>query len=243
MIPLPSLPFPLTIWHKAKATPYYRENSGRGVRHASRVGATAIDLDCQITRDGVIVCTHWPNPLRHGFTDPAGLLHRDAQVRHMSLAEVTRLRAPGGHRIIPARRMIRLARDAGVVPCFEVKGDTRFQKRRTYRQLRRAVRRHGWPCVVMTLPHLGGRNRGYKRLAAARAKGLPTLVLTGASRFQRGRVPKAQWAHVDLVKGPFASFGKPARVKRLGPGSKYGCSVGDGNARRVTRRLRAKWRK
>lgn len=235
------LRFPLTIWHKPHDWPYYAENSKTGIAHAAKVGATGIDLDCHVTRDGVIVATHWPRPLLHGFHDPLGKIAHHAHVGTLTVAEVQRLRTREGYRIWTAVELLECSKTQGITPCFEVKEDARFQRWHTFNQLREASTRLAWPLVVMTMPHLGGRNRGYKRLAAAHRAELHTMVLTGSGRLQRGLVPRSAWAYVDMAKGPFAALGKPRSRKRLGVGSKYGREVGSLNARRITERLNRRW--
>ena len=76
---------------------YAKENSPEGVKYAANHGYDSIDLDIQMTKDGVPVDTHWGTPMsKDGFFDPQGKLNPDTHVSDMTLAEVTRLRNHDG---------------------------------------------------------------------------------------------------------------------------------------------------
>jgi endonuclease/exonuclease/phosphatase family metal-dependent hydrolase len=88
------------MFHKADGIPintYAKENSPQGVRYAAEHNYDSIDLDVQITKDGVPVNTHWGQPMmRDGFFDPQHQIPEGTQVNEMTLAEVTRLRNRDG---------------------------------------------------------------------------------------------------------------------------------------------------
>lgn len=76
---------------------YAKENSPQGIKYAAKNGYDSIDLDIQITKDGVPVNTHWGQPMaKDGFYDPLHQLPDSKQVSDMTLAEVTRLRNHDG---------------------------------------------------------------------------------------------------------------------------------------------------
>lgn len=237
MATVPDLKYPLTIFHKKKSQRYYFEDSYRGINFADAHGATAIDLDCTITKDGVIIVNHWSDIHKNSYH---GKVPAHAHVEDLNWDVVKTLKNPAGYVIRRAVDAIAHCKSKDIIPCFEVKGDKRFEHASTYKQLVDASIKHNWPILIMTLPHVGGKQHGYKRLAAAKAAGLHTMVLVNVTKYGRGQVPASAWQYLDLVKGPvvWTTRGRPARVKRLGPGSKWGASVGAGNARRVTRRLR-----
>ena len=103
------------------------ENSVRGIRRAARRGYDAIDLDLQITSDGVIVGTHWGRPMVHdGFHDPEGKIPRYRPVKRLRWAQVHRLVA-GRYRIQRIERLLRACARRGFVALLEPKGDPRFE--------------------------------------------------------------------------------------------------------------------
>lgn len=113
------------IYHRLQPFKHV-ENSLRGIRLAARGGYDAIDIDLQMTDDGVIVATHWGRPLAHdGFHDPEGKIPRYRPVRRMTWAQVSRL-VSGGYRIRRIERILRSCADRGVVAVLEPKGDPRF---------------------------------------------------------------------------------------------------------------------
>jgi hypothetical protein len=88
------------MFHKEDNLPintYAKENSPQGIRYAANNNYDSIDLDIQITKDGVPVNTHWGQPMaKDGFYDPLGKLKPGTQVSDMTLEEVTRLRNHDG---------------------------------------------------------------------------------------------------------------------------------------------------
>lgn len=131
------------------------------------------------------------------------------------------------------RDVMAAAADAGVTVCMEAKTSGDFNT------LRADAEATGCRLVVMTLPHLGGKNNGYNRLRDAHAAGLPTLVLLNTTRFGRGQVPADKWKYLTYTKGPAIwQRGRPSTVIRLGGGSRYGISASTRNARTLTKNLR-----
>lgn len=163
-----------SIAHVRKGLAYHLANSLRGIRAARRARKREIDLDLQMTKDGVIVVCHWPRPLLHdGFRDPQGKIGRLRTVSSMTLAEVRRLRAHGGYRIVPLAAALQECGKVGIDARLEPKGDRRFRN-----QAR-------WDLVRNTADHFGVKLRGYAlpQNAAAlpymRSAGIPSTRLKG----------------------------------------------------------------
>ncbi len=163
------------IYHVAKGEPYHRGNSLRGIRRAARLGYDAIDLDLQITSDGVVVNTHWGQPLlRDGFYDPRGRIKRTARVRDLTWREVKRLRTRDGYRIRRLRRVLRACKRHGIEACLEPKNDPRFTRDRVWASIRADADLTGAHVSVRALRHLG---RGVRRVRAARRAGFTAWTI------------------------------------------------------------------
>lgn len=166
------------ILHVRKGEPYHRENSIRGVRRAKRRGYDAIDIDLQMTRDGVIVATHWGQPLlRDGFRDPQGKITKRARVRNLTWAEVQRLEAPGGYRIQRLETILRECARKGIIAVLEPKADTRFEKPAVWQHVAAMaddLGAHIAGYTIRTLPMAGA---GARRAAAMRAAGIDAHVI------------------------------------------------------------------
>lgn len=122
----------MAVYHPRKGQPYHQVNSIRGIRRAKRKGYTEIDLDMQMTKDRVIVGTHWPRPMfKDGFRDPYRELSRLRTVASMTWEEVRRLKAgrfPRTYRIQRIERLLQECARRGVGAVLEPKGDNRFDQ-------------------------------------------------------------------------------------------------------------------
>lgn len=119
----------LNIFHVRKGQPYHVGNSIRGIRRAARRGFTKIDIDLQITIDGVIVGCHWPRPLRmDGFRDPKRKVGKDAVVAKLPWSTVSRLVAGRiiRYRIRRIEALLAECGRRGIIALLEPKGDSRF---------------------------------------------------------------------------------------------------------------------
>jgi hypothetical protein len=107
---------------------YAFENSPAGIKFAAKHGYKSIDLDMQITKDGVPVVTHWSKPLeKDGFYDPKGKIGKGKKVSDMTLAEVMRLRNKDGKsQIYPLATMVQHLKKNGIAGDLEAKNDKRF---------------------------------------------------------------------------------------------------------------------
>lgn len=105
------------------------ENSLRGIERARRGGYDAIDLDMQITADGIIVGTHWGRPMvLDGFHDPEHKIPRYRTVRRLRWAQVARLVTPDRYHIQRIETLLRACARKGIVAVLEPKGDPRFRE-------------------------------------------------------------------------------------------------------------------
>lgn len=183
-------------WRFLHLADYALNDSLAGVRLAKKLGYRWIDLNFQVTLDGVIVCTHWSNPLRHGWRDPLGKLDRDTRVWHMTWAEVQRLRhRRSGRRIYTGLGILRYAARHGVGVEFEVKPSPGFKVSSTWAAIRRVADETELDIVVKAIHNLGDAGVYLKR---AHEAGFTTIVLPRGTR----RISTSWWPFVDYVRGP-----------------------------------------
>lgn len=118
------------IFHVAWPVLKHVENSVRGIRYADAHGFKAIDIDMQITKDRVIVGTHWARPMRRdGFRDPKRLIRPGTPIRRLTWTQASRLVAghrPRRYRIQRIEKLLGVCARHGVVALLEPKGDARF---------------------------------------------------------------------------------------------------------------------
>lgn len=170
------------IYHVPHGVPYHRENSLRGIRYAASVRHddgtrryTSIDLDLQMTKDGVIVGCHWGQPmLRDDFRDPLRPWARKGVVRNMSWRRVRRLRVPRTkYRIQRLETLLAECARLNIEAVLEPKSDPRFQQDSTWRRIRIMQKMTGADVAVYALPELGGE----KSVAAAKRLGFTAWVI------------------------------------------------------------------
>lgn len=112
----------MSVFHLKWPRWKHEENSIRGAVYADRHGYSKIDLDLQLTRDNVIVVTHWSRPMRRDrFHDPRRKIHPDTPVSHLTWAQVRRLRTRDGYRIRRVERMLRVCARLGIIALLEPK--------------------------------------------------------------------------------------------------------------------------
>ena len=103
------------LYHRSGSTPYAFENSPEGIVYASKHGYERIDLDIQLTKDGVVVATHTAAPLGKdriwaGFTDTAGKIKdTHVKIKDLTFAEVSRLKHKDGYKIYSLQYLIGVA--------------------------------------------------------------------------------------------------------------------------------------
>ena len=152
------------------------ENSRRGAKRAKRRGYPSIDWDLQITRDGVIVVCHDGQPLRHGFFDPLRRIHRDARIRDLTWAQVSRLRARTGLRLYRIQRiepMLKLAHRLRLTAVLEPKNDARFGLDWVWQYIAETAEQYGTTVSVRALREL----HGIPHVAAARRAGFQAWLI------------------------------------------------------------------
>ncbi len=183
-----------TFFH---GTNYRFANSLQGLKHASK-NQKAIDLDVNITKDGVAVNTHWADVLqRGGFYDPKGKLPKNARVSQLTAAEVFRLRSKDGYRIRSMKYMLRKAAKLGVRVEYEAKGSKPFEYGKgglkTFVDAKKISDAARTQVFVKTISTTSG---AMERLKAAHRAGFTTVLLP------RGPVPKSWRPYIDYVRGP-----------------------------------------
>lgn len=172
-------------------------NSVAGLKHAAKHQG-AIDLDVNITKDGVPVNTHWADVLkRGGFYDPKGKIPKNARISQLTAKEVFRLRSKDGFRIHSMKYMLRKAAKLGVRVEYEAKGSKPFEYGKgglkhftDAKKLSAAA--HG----EMFMKTISTTKGALGRLKAAHRAGLKTVILP------RGPVPKSWRPYIDYVRGP-----------------------------------------
>ncbi|MFT3712596.1 MAG: LysM peptidoglycan-binding domain-containing protein [Archangium sp.] len=183
--------------HFLHADNYRFENSVQGLKHAAK-HEKAIDLDVNITKDGVPVNTHWGDVFkRGGFYDPLHKLPKNARISDLTAKEVFRLRSKDGYRIHSMKYMLRKAAKLGVRVEYEAKGSKPFEYGKgglkTFVETKKIADAAHTRMFVKTISTTKG---AMERLKAAHRAGLTTVLLP------RGPVPKSWRPYIDYVRGP-----------------------------------------
>jgi glycerophosphoryl diester phosphodiesterase len=182
---------PRRFFHVAEGKPYHLEDSRRGVLTAIRNRFRWIDLDCQVTKDGIPIITHWGRPMeRDGFRDPLGKIDPHRSVEELTWEQVSRLRTRDGYRIWRADDLCNLAIKCGLRVELELKTDAITER---HLQVLRAALTKPKRVQVKTLSNLP-KHPGM-RLARAKRAGFKTIILA------RGPMPKAWQPSCDYVRG------------------------------------------
>lgn len=183
----------------AHFTPYRKSNSVAGLDLARRLGYPAIDLDLQITSDGIPIVTHWSTISTDGYSAPG--IKADSRFDDLTWKQVARLRSRDGYRIHTARAMIRMAHRRGLRVELEPKGNPAFQKVATWKPLATTVERTRADVQVKALSTLG---YPAKILRAAHAAGFTTIILP---RIPRLFVRRAWGEFIDYYRGAIVWVG------------------------------------
>lgn len=182
------------FFHVRPGQPYHIANSRRGIRLAVAKGYKAIDLDAQVTRDGVLVNTHWLRPLlRDGFRAPKGSrISRFARVDRLTWEQVASLRTRDGYRIRQMWQMLDFAAAAGLERVeVEAKRSRGIARPWIWRDLHIGL----LPQPLVVVKVLSTHPQAHEVLAAAKAAGFVTMVSA------RGPIPTAWLRVVDYVRG------------------------------------------
>lgn len=186
----------MSIFHKRHRAPYHTENSLRGIRTAARATKRVarrignrivrqrvkrwneIDLDVNMTSDGVIVNTHWGMPLlKDGFIDPKGEIPKHAHVRDLTWAQISRLHTKDGYHIRTLERAITECAAFGIGARVEPKVDVRFEDVAVWLPIKAHADKVGCRIKGYSIRNLGGKGAGVRRVEAMRAAGIPAVPI------------------------------------------------------------------
>lgn len=175
------------MFHKGKSgapDSYAFENSPAGIQFAAQHGYKSIDIDMQITKDGVPVATHWSKPMaKDGFYDPLGQLKSHTKVSEMTLAEVMRLRNKDGQsQIYPVASMVGELKKNGIAAVFEAKDDNRFANPQMMTYLGNLVRDAG---IHANMTSIDRGPRSLEILEAAQRAGFWTRFASASGKHGR----------------------------------------------------------
>lgn len=164
-----------SIYHRDRPFKHI-ENSPRGVRLAKAAGDPAIDIDLQITKDGVVVACHDNQPMLHGFFDPLHRLPRDMKISDHPWSVVSRLLARTGVRLYRIHRiedMLRACVRRGRIAVLEPKANREFAEVWPWQQIAGAAQTVNATASVRALRELNG----VRHVAAARAVGFQAWLI------------------------------------------------------------------
>jgi hypothetical protein len=151
----------------------HEENSLRGAIYADRHGYDKIDWDLQMTKDRVIVVTHWRRPMRRdGFRDPRHILDPDTPIGQLTWRQVKRLVTHDGYRIRRIEPMLRFAGRIGIRPVLEPKSK-RFAVDWPWEHIAQVANEAGAHIEAYALRSHGG----VETMAAAARHGVPARVI------------------------------------------------------------------
>lgn len=160
----------MTAPWRAHIKPYRAGNSLRGVRRARAAGYLGIDLDLNVTKDGIVVVTHWDRPgLREGFTAPG--VPRTAKISNLTWAQVKTLTTRDGYRIQRLETILAECARLGIVACLEPKPGPGWTSASRWKHIREAADQAHATVQVTTV--VGGATRTRAVDAVARRAGFP----------------------------------------------------------------------
>lgn len=192
------------VYHKAHDASYASGCNFETVRVASAAAADfeGIDLDMNISADLTPWCCHWGHPTRaDDWYDPKGKINDSHSLSKLHDVDINRLVVDYRGKPRPIRtayEMSRFCRDITprrLIPCFEAKTHSKFLSEDWWEVFRTKCAKGSTP-IIMSLP-TGRNDFGIRKLAAAHAVGLPTMLLW---REDCRPYMKGWEAHVDLVK-------------------------------------------
>lgn len=240
-----------TIYH-GPGTNYPYDDGRHGLLDAHLDGATACDVNVRTCRTDphthkrTMVAAHYGDWWNHYHPAPGTHIPR-RRIENLTLPQVQDLRSnDGGHPILTGVQVLRICKNLGLRPFFEMKPSTWTDD--ALIEVRDAARRMGVLFATMTIQSYGATEHArdaweaaaLKRMRRAHRLGIPTLLL------YRRPVNWNDWGPVlSAVKGStrgYVGTKRPAHVVRLGVGvsdaSVYGCGCGPGTAREATLRVR-----
>jgi len=192
------------VYHKAHDQSYASGCNYETIRvaSASKLDFEGIDLDLNISADLTPWGCHWGHPTRSDdWYDPKHQINDSHSLSKLKDVDINRLVVDyrGAKRPIrTAYELSKFCRDIKprkIIPCFEAKTHAKFLSEAWWEGFKKRCAAGSTP-VIMALP-TGANNFGIRKLAAAHAVGLPTMLLwrTDCMPYMKG------WEnHVDLVK-------------------------------------------
>ena len=192
------------VYHKSKEASYASGCNYETIRvaSASKSDYEGIDLDINVSADKTPWGCHWGRPTRSDdWYDPKGKITDANALGTLHDSDINRLvvNYRGAKRPIrTAYELSKFCRDIKprkLIPCFEAKSSKYFLSEAWWEEFRKRCAPGSTP-IVMALP-TGANNYGIRKLAAAHAVGLPTMLLWRSDQ----RPYMNGWEnHVDLVK-------------------------------------------
>jgi hypothetical protein len=192
------------VYHKSKDASYASGCNYETIRvaSASKADFEGIDLDINVSADRTPWGCHWGHPTRwDDWYDPMKKINDSHALSTLKDADINRLVVDyrGAKRPIrTAYELAKFCRDIKprkLIPCFEAKTHGKFLDEAWWDAFKGRCAKGSTP-IIMALP-TGKNNFGIRKLAAAHAVGLPTMLL-----WRSDCLPlMAGWKnHVDLVK-------------------------------------------
>lgn len=190
-----------SFFHVPEGTPYFVENSRRGVLRANAKRLTlrrrrfhyGLDIDVQFDADGLDWGTHWSQPLLHGFewdrkaTPAMRVLPKSVHIGELHEEQIKHLVARDNgktYRIRRATLLVRWCLALGLGAEVELKSDVVADRPAVADRFAEDLRglpgyRFGrvWAKTLTSIPKKAG-----KRLQAMRDRGIPALLLSHDDR-------------------------------------------------------------
>ncbi len=156
---------------RAHFSPYPLNNSTAGDKKACNEGYGEIDHDFLISKDGVVVNTHWQDLSTDGFVSSKSSKKR---VDQHTWAELANLKSDG-YQIRSAYQTFKQTCSVGIDVFFEAKNDSRFENKATWTPLAGYAQKFcgkNWKDIIKVATQCsGGETAANRRLAAARSAG------------------------------------------------------------------------
>ena len=192
------------VYHKSREMSYAAGCNFETIRVASASSSDyeGIDLDLNVSMEKTAWGTHNTHPTRgDAWYDPKKLINDSHSIVKLPDSDINRLVVDyrGDQRPIrTAQELAKFCRDVKprkLIPCFEAKHSGQFLKEEWWEEFKKSMPAGSTP-IIMSLP-VGKNNFGIRKLAAAHAVGLPTMLLWR----EDARPYMPGWEkHVDLVK-------------------------------------------
>lgn len=205
--PKKPLPVPARLARFFHPKLYRLANSIRGLDAAVRRGYSAVDLDQQVSADGVMHCAHYDEVRKNGDfrwdSETGPRVARGEKISELSSAQIARLvSSSDGFRIQPTTRMLSEAKARRLRVELEAKASRKLERPQTWVPVLAHAREEGVRVQVKTLSNIGRpvlRLRAVKAAAEIVGIDVKTIALPRGTRRLRAAV---WWPVTDLVRGP-----------------------------------------